>query len=314
MLANRNEHLIHRLPHVRGRLVADAPLGAQTWFRTGGQAEVLFRPADEEDLSTCLAAIPEEAAVTVLGVASNLLVRDGGIPGVVIRLVRNFALVSANTAQVTAGAGALDRNVALTAAQAGLAGLEFLYGVPGTIGGAIRMNAGAYGREMADAVVSARAMDRQGSVHDLTLEDLDLSYRRSGLPDDWIVVDAILRTAPGALSEIETRMAVIAYQREESQPVRARTGGSTFANPPGEKAWRLIDHAGCRGLRVGEAMISDKHCNFIINLGNAKAADIENLGEEVRRRVAADSGIPLHWEIRRVGTPLPGTLRQAMTP
>jgi UDP-N-acetylmuramate dehydrogenase len=208
----------------------------------------------------------------------------------------------------------LDRNVALTAAQAGLAGLEFLYGVPGTIGGAIRMNAGAYGREMADAVVSARAMDRQGSVHDLTLEDLDLSYRRSGLPDDWIVLDAILRTAPGALSEIETRMADIAYQREESQPVRARTGGSTFANPPGEKAWRLIDHAGCRGLRVGEAMISDKHCNFIINLGNAKAADIENLGEEVRRRVAADSGIPLHWEIRRVGTPLPGTLRQAMTP
>ncbi|MEQ8640049.1 MAG: UDP-N-acetylmuramate dehydrogenase [Alphaproteobacteria bacterium] len=310
MAAMRDDPLINRLPPVRGRLAANAPLGPMTWFRTGGPAEVLFRPADEDDLSSFLSALPADVPVTVLGVASNLLVRDGGIAGIVIRLGRRFASVTVDNERVSAGAGALDRTVALTAAAAGLSGLEFLYGVPGTIGGALRMNAGAYGREMVDVVVQARTMDRQGQAHVLSPADLGLTYRRSSLPQDWIILDTTLSGAPAARTEIEARMADIARQREESQPVRARTGGSTFANPTGEKAWRLIEQAGCRGLRIGDAMVSEKHCNFIINLGQASAADIENLGEEVRRRVEAASGIGLRWEIRRIGAPLPGTLRQ----
>ena len=247
-LATARPHLIDRLSKPRGRLVADAPLGPQTWFRTGGPAEVLFRPADVEDLSSFLASLPNDVAVTVLGVGSNLLVRDGGVKGVVIRLMRSFTAVSVEGHEVVSGAGALDLNVALTAREHSLAGLEFLSGIPGTIGGAVAMNGGAYGGELSQVLVSAEAVDRAGAV----------------------------------------------------QP-RSRTGGSTFVNPPGHKAWELIDGAGCRGLRLGDAQVSEKHCNFLINLGSATAADIEALGEEVRRRVLAHSGVQLEWEIRRIG-------------
>jgi UDP-N-acetylmuramate dehydrogenase len=299
-------HLIDRLPDVRGRLTADAPLANVTWFRVGGPAEVLFKPADAADLANFLAGCPADVPVTVIGVASNLLVRDGGVPGVVIRLGRAFADISVNGSEITAGAAALDLNVANAARDADIAGLEFLSGIPGTIGGALRMNGGAYGRELSDVIVSATAIDRAGREHALTKEDLGLSYRHSDVPEDWIFTSAILRGHPGDHAEISHRMHEIATSRAESQPVRARTGGSTFANPPGEKAWALIDRAGCRGLIIGGAQVSEKHCNFLINLGAATADDLESLGEEVRRRVHETSGIDLRWEIRRIGVPAIG--------
>jgi UDP-N-acetylmuramate dehydrogenase len=272
-----------------------------TWFRVGGPAEVLFRPADEADLAEFLKGLPAETPVTVLGVGSNLLVRDGGISGVTIRLGRGFAEVTPEDDMVRAGAGALDLNVALTAAEAGVAGLEFLSGVPGTIGGGLRMNAGAYGGEIKDALVEAGAIDRRGAVHRVTVAELGLSYRHSAAPDDWIFTGAVLRGRRGDPAEIAARMEEIKTAREASQPIRTRTGGSTFANPPGDSAWRLIDAAGCRGLVRGGAMVSEKHTNFLINTGTASAADVEGLGEEVRRRVHAQFGIVLEWEIRRVG-------------
>jgi UDP-N-acetylmuramate dehydrogenase len=300
-------HLIDRLPAVRGRLAADAPLAPVTWFRVGGPAEVLFRPADEEDLCAFLAACPSDVPVTVVGVASNLLVRDGGIPGVVVRLGRGFAEVSADRGdgggRIRAGAGALDLNVALAARDAGIGGLEFLSGIPGTVGGAVRMNAGAYGREVKDAIVEAVAVDRQGRRHRLDRAGLGLSYRHSELPEDWIVTSALFEGEPADPDELSRRIEEIARARAESQPVRARTGGSTFANPEGAKAWELIDRAGCRGLALGGAQVSEKHCNFLINTGDAVAADLEDLGEEVRRRVRAISGVELRWEIRRIGRP-----------
>jgi UDP-N-acetylmuramate dehydrogenase len=299
--ANRAPHLIDRLPKVRGRLTADAPLAQVTWFRVGGPAEVLFRPADVDDLSVFLAAKPKDVPVTVIGVASNLLVRDGGIKGVVLRLGRGFVDITAQDNVVEAGAGALDLNVALAAREAGIAGLEFLCGIPGTVGGGLRMNAGAYGSEFKDVLRGAVALDVQGGKHALTLSELALSYRHSGVAEDWIFVAARFAGAAGDPLAIARRMAEIQKAREESQPIRARTGGSTFANPPSHKAWQLIDQAGCRGLRRGGAMISEKHANFIINTGDATAADIEALGEEVRARVLAASGISLEWEIRRVG-------------
>lgn len=305
-LQHARGHLIERLPPVRGRLTADAPLAGLTWFRVGGPAEVLFRPADPEDLEEFLARCPAEVPVTVIGVASNLLVRDGGVPGVVVRLGRPFATIRTEDATVAAGAGALDLNVALAAREAGIGGLEFLSGVPGTIGGALRMNAGAYGREIADVVVAATALDRQGRRHRLERAALGLSYRHCAVPEDWIFIDALLHGEPAAPATIARRMQEIAEARAMSQPLRARTGGSTFANPPGEKAWRLIEQAGCRGLRIGGAQVSEKHCNFLINLGDASAADIERLGEEVRRRVLETSGIELRWEIRRIGVPADG--------
>ncbi len=303
MTASRHPHLIDRLPPVRGRLTADAPLAGMTWFGVGGPAEVLFKPADAEDLATLLAGKPADVPVTVLGVASNLLVRDGGVPGVVLRLGRGFAGIEAADGTIRAGAAALDGNVALVARDAGLGGLEFLSGIPGTIGGGLRMNAGAYGREFKDVVVSVEALDGHGERRTLDNAEMSFGYRHAGVPEGWIFTKAVLRGEPAEPAEIARRMDEIRASREASQPVRSRTGGSTFANPPGAKAWQLIDRAGCRGLRVGGAMVSDKHCNFLVNLGEATAADIEALGEEVRRRVRETSGISLEWEIRRIGIP-----------
>jgi UDP-N-acetylmuramate dehydrogenase len=302
--SSRAPHLIDRLPKVRGRLTADAPLAQVTWFRVGGPAEILFRPADVEDLGSFLAAKPKDVPVTVIGVASNLLVRDGGIKGVVIRLGRGFVEITTEAETVTTGAGALDLNVAITAREAGIAGLEFLSGIPGTVGGGLRMNAGAYGSEFKDVLQSAVALDSKGARHELAPADLKLSYRHCGLPEDWIFVAARFAGATGDPLAIARRMNEIQSAREESQPIRSRTGGSTFANPPGRKAWELIDAAGCRGLKRGGAMVSEKHANFLINTGDATAADLEALGEEVRARVLAASGVALDWEIRRVGAPL----------
>jgi UDP-N-acetylmuramate dehydrogenase len=293
--------LIDRLPRVRGRLSENAPLAPQTWFRVGGPAEILFRPADVEDLAGFLAARPRDIPVTVLGVASNLLVRDGGIAGVVVRLGRGFVEIACTGTDVEAGAGALDLNVALSAGMAGIAGLEFMSGIPGTIGGGLRMNAGAYGAEFKDVLAQAEALDANGKRVKLTPQEMGLSYRHSGVPENWIFIGAHFRGIPGDPKAIGERMAAIQAAREASQPIRARTGGSTFANPPGHKAWELIDRAGCRGLRRGGAMVSEQHTNFLINTGGATAADIEALGEEVRRRVHDRSGITLEWEIRRIG-------------
>lgn len=301
-LAGTHPHLIDRLAKPRGRLSADAPLGPQTWFRTGGPAEVLFRPADTADLAAFLAALPPDVPVTVLGVGSNLLVRDGGVRGVVIRLMRGFADIGVEGHAVTAGAGALDLNVALTACDHALTGLEFLSGVPGTIGGAVAMNAGAYGGEMAQVLVAVEAVDRAGNVHRVEAARLGLGYRHSATPADWIFTSARLAARPGDQLAVARRIAEIDGARSESQP-RSRTGGSTFVNPPGCKAWELIERAGCRGLRVGGAQVSEKHTNFLINAGDATAADIEALGEEVRRRVLEQSGIELQWEIKRIGEP-----------
>ena len=296
--------LLRRLPPVRGRLAANAPIGPLTWFHVGGPAEVLFRPADRDDLAGLLAALPEDVPVTVIGVGSNLLVRDGGIPGVTIRLGRGFVDIRPAGDMVETGAGALDLNVALTAAEAGIGGLEFLSGIPGTIGGGFRTNAGAYGREFKDALISADAIDRDGGLHTLAVGEMGLSYRHSGVDPEWIFVTARFQGVAGDPAEIGRRMTDIKAAREASQPIRARTGGSTFANPPGHQAWRLIDEAGCRGLTRGGAMVSEKHTNFLINTGNATAAEIEGLGEEVRRRVQDRFGILLDWEIRRIGRPL----------
>ena len=293
--------LAERLPPLRGRVTANAPLSAITWFAVGGPAEVLVRPADEDDLATLLAGLPPEVPVTVIGVGSNLLVRDGGVPGVVLRLGKGFATITTEGTEVNAGAAALDLNVALTAGEAGIAGLEFLSGVPGTIGGALRMNAGAYGGDMAQVLVEARALDRQGNRQTATLTEMGLTYRHSEAPADWIFTGARLRGTEADPKSIGARLAEIRANREAAQPIRAKTGGSTFKNPPGQKAWELIDQAGCRGLMLGGAQVSEKHTNFLINTGTATAAEIEALGEEVRRRVAETSGVTLEWEIKRIG-------------
>jgi UDP-N-acetylmuramate dehydrogenase len=297
--------LIDRLPPVRGRYRENAPLAPVTWFRVGGPAEVLFRPADVDDLAQFLATRPEDVPVTVLGVGSNVLVRDGGVPGVVIRLGRAFAGLGIDGTDILAGAAAMDVNVARLASTAGIAGLEFLSGVPGTIGGALRMNAGAFGGEVKDVVVAAEALDGDGRRHCLSGGDLGFGYRSSSIPADWVFVCARLRGSFGEAPAIVGRMDEIRKLRERTQPIRVRTGGSTFTNPPGRKAWELIEAAGCRGLTHGDAMVAEKHCNFLINRGSATAADLEALGEEVRRRVLATSGITLHWEIRRLGVPAP---------
>jgi UDP-N-acetylmuramate dehydrogenase len=310
MSAARAPRLIDRLPSVRGRLTENAPLSTITWFRVGGPAEVMFRPADMQDLTDFLAAKPEDVPVTVIGVASNLLVRDGGVPGVVLRLGRPFAEIAVRGTTVYAGAGALDANVALTCAQGGMGGLEFLSGIPGTIGGALRMNAGAYGRDIGEVLLAASAIDGKGRHIELTPADLGLSYRHCGVPEDWVFLHATLQGEPEAPDTIADRITAIQEKRQSSQPIRSRTGGSTFANPPQMRAWELIDRAGCRGLRRGGAMVSELHANFLINLGEATAADIEGLGEEVRRRVFEHSGVRLEWEIKRIGQPLP-TLEEA---
>lgn len=304
MAVAHSENLIDRIPDVRGRMSVGASLAKVTWFAVGGPAEVLFKPADVDDLAHFLKHKPDDVPVTVIGVGSNLLVRDGGVPGVVIRLGRAFAQVLVNQADVLVGAGALDGNVALAAMEASVSGLEFLSGVPGTIGGALRMNAGAYGTEMKDIVVGAVALDGKGNRHVLSADDLGFSYRKSIVPADWIFVEARLRGHAGQTADIRARMDDIKFAREGSQPLRTSTGGSTFKNPEGHKAWQLIDAAGCRGLRVGGAQVSNKHCNFLINDGTATANDIEALGEMVRARVKEMSGVELTWEIRRIGVPL----------
>ena len=294
--------LIDRLPQVRGRLRADVDLAPQAWFRVGGPAEILFRPADRDDLAGFLADCPADIPVTAIGVASNLLIRDGGVPGVVVRLGGAFARTRIEGEGVVAGAGALDLTVSQEAQAAGLGGLEFLSGIPGTIGGAVKMNAGAYGREIVDVIESATIVTRDGRIVALDRDALGLVYRGSAVPEGAIVIEATLRATPDDPAEIARRMEEIGERRTASQPVRARTGGSTFANPPGVKAWELIDKAGCRGLVMGGAQVSEQHCNFLINTGAASAADLEALGEEVRRRVRESSCIDLQWEIKRIGT------------
>ncbi|ABC21749.1 UDP-N-acetylmuramate dehydrogenase [Rhodospirillum rubrum] len=303
--------LIDRLPAVRGRLSADVALAPVTWFRVGGPAEAMFKPADAQDLADFLAGRPRDVAVRVIGVASNLLVRDGGVPGVVIRLGRAFTGVEVVGETLVCGASALDATVAKVAEAAGLAGLEFLSGIPGTLGGALRMNAGAHLREMADIVVLATAVDGLGQSHTLTPAQMGFSYRACALPEDWIFTGCVLAGRPDERGAIAARMEALRQAREASQPLRARTGGSTFANPDpdlsgGRRAWELIDAAGCRGLRLGGAQVSEKHCNFLINTGEATAADLEALGETVRRRVMDTSGVALRWEIKRIGIGLDG--------
>jgi len=295
------EGLLDRLPPVRGRLSANAPLNKITWFRVGGPAEVMFRPADARDLCDFVRNKPADIPLTFVGVGSNLLVRDGGIPGVVVRLGRNFADIKVEGNDLIAGAGALDGNVAKVAYDNSLGGLEFLSGIPGTIGGALRMNAGAYGREMKDVLQEATAISPRGELETLRLADMGYSYRHCDLDENWIFLSARLKATPGNPAQIGTEMKNIQSARGDSQPVRARTGGSTFANPDGHKAWQLIDAAGCRGLKRGGAQVSEQHCNFLLNTGDATAADLEGLGEDVRRRVLETSGVKLRWEIRRIG-------------
>jgi UDP-N-acetylmuramate dehydrogenase len=290
------------LPKVRGLYAENASLKEVLWFRAGGPAEILFRPADLDDLCTFMAEYPKEMPLTVIGVGSNLLVRDGGIEGVVIRLPAVFGQVKQiSPTCIRVGAAALDSMVARKAAEAGIAGLEFLRGIPGTIGGALRMNAGCYGREMKDIFIEARAVNDSGRIVNLSTAEMGFSYRHSTAPKNLIFVDAVFEGAPGESGEIHARMKKLVAEREAAQPIRAKTGGSTFTNPPGAKAWELIEQAGCRGLKHGDAQISEKHCNFLINLDQASAADIEALGEEVRHKVKENLGVDLKWEIKRVG-------------
>jgi UDP-N-acetylmuramate dehydrogenase len=289
------------LPALRGRLRRDVPLAPLTWLRVGGPAEAVYQPADVDDLADFLRALPVQLPVLPIGVASNLLVRDGGLPGVVVRFGGPLARVEIDGEIVLAGAGALDQRVALAAQRAGLGGLEFLIGIPGTIGGAVRMNAGAFGGETKDRLLWAEALDRRGNQHRLTAAELGFAYRRSALPADWIVTRAAFQGVPGEPAAVLARMDAIRAEREAAQPLRVATGGSTFKNPAGYKAWRLIDAAGCRGLRLGAAMVSEKHCNFLINTGGASAEQVERLGELVRQRVREHSGVGLEWEVIRIG-------------
>ena len=290
------------LPKVRGKLTPNAPLGPLVWFKSGGNAEWLFEPADTDDLIAFLAELDPTVPVMALGLGSNVIVRDGGVKGVVVRLGKAFAKIDrVDETTLRCGGGASGILVSSTARDAGVAGLEFLRGIPGTVGGFVRMNGGAYGREVSDVLVSARLVLRSGDLVEWPLEKLGYTYRHSDVPEGAVVVEATFRGTPGDPAAIGAEMDAIARAREESQPLRSRTGGSTFKNPDGHKAWALIDAAGCRGLTVGDAQVSEKHCNFLLNLGSAKSADIEALGEEVRRRVEAKTHILLEWEIQRVG-------------
>ncbi len=302
------------LPALRGRVQFDAPLAPTSWFRAGGAAEMLVRPADADDLAMLLRGLPHTIPIHAIGACSNLIIRDGGLPGITVRLARGFTAITAETDGIVAGAGALDVTVAEHAAAACLAGLEFLCGIPGSIGGAIAMNAGAYGGDIANCLDWAEIVTRDGELIRLSAPELAFAYRHARLPPGGVVVRARLRALPGKQAIIAARMAEIRAQREATQPIRARTGGSTFRNPSSEvgsmKAWELIDAAGCRGLTRGGAKVSEKHCNFLINEAGASAADLEGLGEEVRRRVFAISGVSLEWEIHRIGTP--GAGREAL--
>lgn len=289
------------MPQLRGKLRADAPLAPTNWFRVGGAAELLFRPADVEDLAYFMKHKPDDVPVMALGVGSNVIVRDGGIDGVVIKLGRGFTDMRVDGEALFSGAANLDVNVANYAADHGLAGVEFLSGIPGTIGGALRMNAGAYGAEVKDCLIAAEVVTGQGEIKQISVEELGYTYRHCTAPSDWIFTGGYFATQAGEPSEIHKRIAEIKAAREESQPVRERTGGSTFKNPEGHKAWKLVDEAGLRGYRVGGAMMSEKHCNFMINASDASAADLERLGDEVREKVKAQSGVELQWEVQRIG-------------
>jgi len=292
------------MPGVRGRLTPNAPLAPLVWFKSGGNAEWLFEPKDEEDLVSFLSELDPHVPVMALGLGSNLIVRDGGVPGVVVRLGKAFAAIDrVDETSLRCGGGASGILVSSTARDAGISGLEFLRGIPGTVGGFVRMNGGAYGREVSDILVSARLVLRSGEVAEWPMQRLGYTYRHSEVPPAAVVIEAVFRGAPGDPDAIGAEMDVIARAREESQPLRSRTGGSTFKNPAGHKAWALIDAADCRGLTMGDAQVSEKHCNFLLNLGSATSAEIEALGEEVRRRVKAKTHITLEWEIQRVGQP-----------
>ena len=292
------------LPDLRGALDANASMATMSWFKTGGPAQLLFTPADEADLAYFVSKLPADLPVLVIGFGSNLLVRDGGVEGVVIRLGKAFMDVTAEGLRIQAGAAAADVKVASTAAKAGIAGLSFFRGIPGSIGGALRMNGGAYGGETKDVLVSCRGVDRAGDLRTYTNADMHFTYRHCGVPDDVIFTSAVFEGTSGDAKAIQAEMADITQSRSATQPVNTRTGGSTFKNPPGQKAWQLVDAAGCRGLIVGDAQVSELHCNFLINRGSATASDIETLGETVRRRVKETSGVELEWEIKRVGRSL----------
>jgi UDP-N-acetylmuramate dehydrogenase len=290
-----------RLPQLRGRLMSNQSLAELTWFRVGGPAQVLFVPEDEADLAYALGHAQPDLPVTVVGLGSNLIVRDGGVPGVVIRLGRGFSDIAVEGTRLRVGAAVPDVRVARAAQEAGVAGLAFMRGIPGAIGGALRMNGGAYGRETKDVLIEARGVDRSGAVRTFTNAEMGFSYRHCGVADDVVFTEALFQGEPGDPAKIAAEMDAITEAREATQPVKSRTGGSTFKNPPGAKAWQLIDAAGCRGLKRGDAQVSELHCNFLINLGTARAADIEGLGESVRARVKDTSGVDLEWEIKRIG-------------
>jgi UDP-N-acetylmuramate dehydrogenase len=296
-------YLRAKLPALRGRLLANQPLAELTWLRVGGPAQVLSIPEDERDLAYLLAGLPADIPVTAIGLGSNLIVRDGGVPGVVVRLGRGFAEVIVEDTRLRAGAAVPDMKVARAAQEAGVAGLSFLRGIPGAIGGALRMNGGAYGGEIRDVLVEARGVDRRGAVHVFSNADMGFSYRHCGVADDVIFTQTLFQGRSGDADAIAAEMDKITESRETTQPIKSRTGGSTFKNPPGHKAWQLIDAAGCRGLRIGDAQVSEMHTNFLINLGKATAADIETLGETVRQRVRERCGVDLEWEIKRIGVP-----------
>lgn len=304
--------LIDRLPQVRGRYTANASLAQSTWFQVGGPAEVMYKPADLDDLSHFLKNCPADVPILMIGLASNLIIRDGGVDGVVIKFGREFAGIEVdpnNPTQIIAGAAALDGNVALVAQKNGIAGLEFLSGIPGSIGAGVRMNAGCYGSEFCDVLVQATAIDRQGNIHHVTPDQLGMSYRHIDAPEDWIFTGVILKGTQSTEEAVKARMDEIKVKREASQPIKEKTGGSTFANPerdvPGTgSAWQAVDKAGCRGLTIGGAQMSQLHCNFMINTGHATAADLETLGETVRQKVKETTGIELRWEIKRIGKPL----------
>ena len=309
--AELTSELTDKLPSLRGRLAANASLSDITWFRVGGPAQLLFRPADEADLAYFLKHLPEDVPVTVIGLGSNLLVRDGGIPGVVIRLGRGFGDIAIEEGnRLRAGSAVPDVKVSRAAADAGIAGLAFYRGIPGGVGGALRMNGGAHGLETCEVLVEARAVDRAGNLHTLSVGDMNYSYRHCGAPADYIFTEALFQGEAGERAEILSEMADIAEYREQAQPIKSRTGGSTFKNPPGNSAWKLIDAAGCRGFQIGGAKVSEKHCNFLINEGGATGADLEELGETVRARVKDASGIELEWEIRRLGIAGNGKYRE----
>ena len=307
MFADIVPDLKAQMPALAGRLAANQRLADITWFRVGGPAQVLFSPANEADLAYFLSRAPHDLPVTVIGLGSNLLVRDGGLPGVVIRLGRGFAEVRAEAGhRLRAGTAVPDTKLARAAADAAISGLAFYRGIPGSVGGALRMNGGAHGRETKDAVIEARAVDRSGRVHILDLAALGFSYRHCSVPNDWIFTEALYQGTLGDPAEILVQMEEVAQYREANQPIKERTGGSTFKNPPGNSAWRLVDAAGCRGLRIGGAKVSEMHCNFLINDKDASAEEIERLGETVRARVKATSGVTLEWEIIRLGLPRDG--------